>query len=294
MPLPFPAPPHIYTAAAIDRAAERRRDTAWLEQHLRHPASRLVALSGLRVRVLEPDAERPQAVMLRPPATLDLADVAFLGLDREGRAVFAAEFPEDADLPGTFVELRSVGTRLPSAEAGLLAYARGLSFWDERHRFCGRCGSPTGREQGGHVRRCSNCGLDHFPRTDPAIIVLVSRHDVALLGRSHRIPAGMYSTLAGFVEPGESLEDAVRREVFEEAGLELFAIDYRSSQPWPFPASLMLGFRARAETERIVLDRTEMEDARWFTRAEIRGGVIRLPGADSIARTLLESWLAED
>ncbi len=156
-------------------------------------------------------------------------------------------------------------------------------------------------EQGGHLRRCTACDAQHFPRSDPAVIVLVTHRDAkrgerCLLGRSARFPPGLYSTLAGFVEPGESLEAAVRREVQEEAGLELFAIDYRSSQPWPFPASLMLGFRARALRDDLAIDPDELVDAGWFTKAELldpERRPVKLPNPDSIARHLIEEWLGE-
>ncbi|WGF89698.1 NAD(+) diphosphatase [Marinivivus vitaminiproducens] len=295
MPLDRPHPPHIYGTQELDRAVGLRKDKDWLRARLADPASRLVAVSGLKVRVLDAE-ERPHAAFVPPSAVTDLVDPAFLGLDAEGRAVFSADVPEDADLPGELLELRQVGTRMPSTEAGILAYARGLSHWHDRHRFCGRCGSRTDTAQAGHVRVCPECGLQHFPRTDPAIIVLVRKGDRALLGRSPRFAPGMYSTLAGFVEPGESLESAVAREVFEETGVVVEDALYRSSQPWPFPSSLMLGFHAIAVTEDITIEQDELEDARWFTRDEMRHpqeGGLRLPGVDSIARALIEDFLAD-
>lgn len=295
MPLDRPHPPHIYGTQDLDRAVGLRRDEAWLRARLADPQSRLVAISNLKVRVLDPE-DRPRAAFVAPAAVSELAEPAFLGLDVDGCAVFAADVPEDADLPGELVELRQVGTRMPAVEAGILAYARGLSHWRERHRFCGRCGSQTDAAQAGHVRVCPECGLQHFPRTDPAIIVLVRKDDRALLGRSPRFVPGMYSTLAGFVEPGESLESAVAREVFEETGIVVEDAIYRSSQPWPFPSSLMLGFHAIAVTEAITIEEDELEDARWFTRDELRDPKsigLRLPGVDSIARALVEDFLAD-
>ncbi|MDH3660388.1 MAG: NAD(+) diphosphatase, partial [Alphaproteobacteria bacterium] len=178
------------------------------------------------------------------------------------------------------------------------AYSRALVFWHQRHRFCGACGSETRPAHGGHVRKCSRCGTHHFPRSDPAVIVLVTHgagaDERCLLGRSPRFIPGMYSTLAGFVEPGESLEETVSREIREEAGVELADIAYCSSQPWPFPASLMLGFRARALDDHLMVDREELEDARWFTRDELldpKHRPIKLPNRDSIARHLIEDWL---
>ena len=168
---------------------------------------------------------------------------------------------------------------LPVDEAGLLGYARAMVAWRRRHRYCGTCGAKTMPAKGGHVLVCTNpvCRHEQFPRIDPAIIVLVSDGERALLGRQAAWPRGRYSTIAGFVEPGESLEDAVAREVLEETGVRVAEIEYHSSQPWPFPSSLMLGFTAHALTQEVHLRDQELEDARWFTRADLRGG--RTPGA---------------
>jgi len=196
-----------------------------------------------------------------------------------------------------FADLRQLGGRLDRREAALLALARAIMFWHARHRFCGLCGSPTRSEEAGHMRRCTDpaCNTMHFPRTDPAVIMLVTEGDRALLGRSRHFPAGMYSTLAGFVEPGESLEEAVAREVREESGIEVGAVEYHSSQPWPFPANIMLGFHAEALTTEITVDLGELEDARWFERgwllSHVDDDTFRLPRLDSIARRLVEDWL---
>jgi NAD+ diphosphatase len=181
---------------------------------------------------------------------------------------------------------------LPAEEAGLLAYARAMVHWREQHRYCGRCGTRTIAAQGGHVMQCPNpaCALQLFPRLDPAVIVLVTDGDRALLGRQPAWPPGRYSTIAGFVEPGESLEDAVAREVGEETGVRVGEIEYHSSQPWPFPSSLMLGFTARARRTDIDLSDDELEDARWFTRAQLAAGEIALPTTHSISFRLIEDW----
>ena len=190
-----------------------------------------------------------------------------LGLVEE-RAVFAVdvsacEMPLEELAAGAaleFTDLRRVGPLLPRQEGALLAYARGIAYWHERHRFCGVCGAPTRSEEGGHVRRCTDaaCGTTHFPRTDPAVIMLVHDGERCLLGRKSEWPKGMHSTLAGFVEPGESLEEAVAREVFEETGIHVTDVIYHSSQPWPFPASLMLGFHAKALSTAITVDPEEL------------------------------------
>jgi NAD+ diphosphatase len=289
-------PPHIYAATGLDRVAHRRRDDAWLHQRRDDPATRVVFLSALRIPILgASDAPRLYAPNL---AELDVPlpeDSIFLG-EFQGAAWFAVD-QGDRPMPAAeLVELRTVSLLLPAGEAGLLAYARGLAHWHQGHRFCGWCGAETLATQAGHARHCPGCGRDNFPRTDPAVIVLVTHGDQCLLGRSSRFPPGMYSTLAGFVEPGESLEDTLRREVFEEVGVEIDGLVYRASQPWPFPQSLMLGFRAHALRTELVIDQDEIEDAAWFDRvalAEESRRPVRLPNSDSIARFLLEEWLAE-
>lgn len=291
-------PPHVYAGQRFDRAAKGRADKAWLDLQRTSPSTRVLSMSGLRVMVLD-EADPPCALWLTV-GDLDgplPEDALFLGLDR-GVAAFAIDVGERLRPGARFVELRSVGGLLPADEAGLLAYSRGLVFWHQRHRFCGACGAPTFSEQGGHVRKCRQCGTHHFPRSDPAVIVLVThgagQDERCLLGRSPRFIPGMYSTLAGFVEPGESLEETVSRELYEEAGIDVTDITYRSSQPWPFPSSLMLGFHARARNDHLVIDREELEDARWFTREELLDPTrrpIKLPSGDSIARHLIEEWL---
>ena len=193
---------------------------------------------------------------------------------------------------GEFRELRFYGANMPADEANLLAYARALAIWRAQNRYCGTCGAPTRAVRGGHVMVCTRegCGKEQFPRIDPAIIVLVTDGERALLGRQASWPAGRYSTLAGFVEPGESLEDAVAREVYEESGVQVRDIVYHSSQPWPFPSSLMLGFMARTDADPVVRTDGELEDARWFTREEIANGTPALPTIHSISFGLIEDW----
>lgn len=197
------------------------------------------------------------------------------------------------------LDLRSTATQglVPQAELGALALAKSLLSWHARHGFCANCGAPTALSASGFRRDCAACGTQHFPRTDPVVIMLVTDGDRCLLGRQARFPAGNYSCLAGFVEPGETMEDAVRRETFEEAGVRVGAVSYALSQPWPFVSSLMLGCIARAETTDLVIDRDELEDARWFARAEVRAmlgnthpGGLRVPPPVAIAHHLVRRF----
>ncbi|MDE2008296.1 MAG: NAD(+) diphosphatase, partial [Rhodospirillales bacterium] len=271
------------------------------------PASRFVPLWRNRNLIAGMEAAAPAAVWLPGAEAARLRDGSdrawvFLGL-LEGEAVFGIDLSDAEDpapLVGTgrggFVDLRSVGWGVPNPEAAVLAHARGLLHWRARHKFCGLCGAPCTPESAGHVMKCTGCGTEHFPRTDPAVIMLVTRDDRALLGHSQRFPrANMYSTLAGFVEPGESLEEAVRREVAEEAGIAVGEVWYHSSQPWPFPGNIMLGCYGEGLSEAITVDQEELIDVRWFTRAEIADPAAHgfvLPRGDSIARRLIEDWLA--
>ena len=197
-------------------------------------------------------------------------------------------------------DLRKYGPILDDIEASFLALSNGMFFWHNTHKFCGSCGFQNFSTEGGFVMKCSNdkCGKSHFPRTDPAIITLISFQDKVLLGRSPRFPDSMYSTLAGFVEPGESLEQALEREVFEEVGIKVKNIKYFNSQPWPFPASLMLGFFAEAINDHMTIDYDEIEDAHWFSINELKSlqhpsisGGFKLPRVDSIARRLVDTWI---
>ncbi len=220
----------------------------------------------------------------------------FLGM-REGMAYFACVCPATTG----FAELRGVAPALPADQAGLAAYAVALARWHARHRFCGVCGSPTIAAEAGHKRICANsaCAADHFPRTDPAIIVLVEHGDACFLARNAKYRPGMHSTLAGFVEPGESLEAAVRREVWEEARITLGSLRYHSSQPWPFPASLMLGYHAEAVSRDFQVDNDEIVEGNWFTREQLipyldgspGDEAFNLPGRLSISRRLIEDWI---
>ena len=316
----------------LHRAGNERRDPRWLADALAGEGARFLPVQRLKVAVTTADGRGASG----PPAPSAGSDAGageganrlawarggdwlggagepvLLGLDgRDARfAVDVSDTPEPAAAsfgpssgpgPGAAVEfqgLRTAAPNLPAGEAAIAAQARGLVGWHERHPFCAACGAATRPRNGGASRACAGCGAEHFPRTDPVVIVVVARGGRALLGRSGRFAGNLYSALAGFMEPGESVEEAVRREVAEEAGIEVGAVRYVFSQPWPFPASLMLGCIAEGLSEEITVDPKELEDARWFSRADLvdalagRSGVLSVPQPLAIAHHLIRAWLA--
>ncbi|NKC32650.1 NAD(+) diphosphatase [Falsiroseomonas selenitidurans] len=299
--------PNAYTGSPLDRAGTRRDDADWIAQALVDPETLFAPVWRSRSLMKGVAEGAPEAVLLTGAAAEAVRMAggpwAFLGL-WEQRPVFAVDCSAAEDplplLPdgmGGFTDLRQVAGLLPPGEASVLAHARGLMHWRTRHRFCGVCGHECAPRSAGNAMQCTHCNAQHFPRTDPAVIMLVVRDGHCLLGHSHRFPnVAMYSTLAGFVEPGESLEEAVRREVMEEAGIAVGDVLYHSSQPWPFPASIMLGFHAEGLSEAITIDPEELKDARWFSRAQLRDPAAHgfsLPRVDSIARRLIEDWLEQ-
>lgn len=297
--------PIFLTGLALDRAHRQRAG-----------ADRLADDPGVAVVPLWRDltlvtGEPPRAVLAHPAAAARLLaqapDPVFLGLDG-GRPLFAADLSSveggedgpDLGLGGRFVSLRGAGHLLPAGDGAVLAYARAMVLWHRRTRFCGSCGGATRATGGGHLRVCSGCGLQAYPRTDPAVIMLVEDGPRVLLHRQRAWPAGMWSCLAGFVEPGETLEEAVARETLEETGIVVGGVRYVASQPWPFPASLMMAFTARAAGGTLAPDTAEIEDARWFDRAELagfddrnresgQGPFLARPG--TVARRLVDLWL---
>lgn len=281
-------PPQIaLSVRAHDRVGQRRTDDAWLEETWKDPRTRVLLLAHGRFPVQD-----GTSIAWRSPVDAPEGQRVFLGME-SGVAHFAVLLEDPLD--ETWANLRLVGPGLSAADASLLVHAVALAEWHRAHRFCSRCGSALEVAAAGHVLTCSGCGRQHFPRTDPAVIMLVvDADDRALLGRQPSWPEGRFSTLAGFVDPGESLEDAVRREVAEEVGVEIGEVTYLGNQPWPFPASLMVGFFAEALTTQIEVDREEISVARWFTREEMRAeaeaGTLLLPGGISISRTLVETW----
>jgi NAD+ diphosphatase len=278
--------------ATVDRAGSRWTDEDWLALRWADPSTRVLRVHDGRTPV------RDGRLVLVSPSDAGAGTTYLLGVDDEDLAFFGilTDQPLVVQDGVELLDLRSVGVLLDDRDAGLLVHAVALAQWHASHRFCARCGHETNVEQAGHVRRCPNCGAEHYPRTDPAIIVAVT--DSAgriLLGHNPNWPEGRFSTLAGFVEPGESAEMAVVREIAEEAGVHVEDVTYLGSQPWPFPWSLMLGFTARVTDPTDTLaDGVEITELRWFTRDELtavaQAGEVLLPGGISIARRLVEHW----
>ena len=291
--------PNFFSGPYIDRRAEEREQADWAQAALSDPQTLYLLGSGTRHLVYTQPEPRIAFLDGGGAAVLAAGDqsrLVLLGWFRERRCVLVEvgdDPPPELPRHASFEELRPLSPILAGDEAGLLAYARALSVWRARQRYCGACGAPTLAQRAGHCMRCSNedCAHEFFPRLDPAIIVLVTDGERALLGRQAAWPPGRYSTIAGFVEPGESLEDAVAREVMEETGVPVAVTRYDSSQPWPFPASIMIGFRAWARPGSPARGSGELEDARWFTREEIRAGAASLPPAHSISRRLIGAWM---
>jgi len=287
---------NTFAGGGLDRMGPRRTDAAWLAERRADPASRVVVATSDGVLV-GPDGTPATVAVSEVPAG---AETVLLGVAPDGAAVFAADpGPERGAAlrpEAALVGLRDVAAMSALADANLLAHASGLLNWHRRHRFCANCGHATDSVEAGYVRSCPNCGAQHHPRTDPVVITLVTDGDRVLLGRNANWPERRFSCLAGFVEPGESLEEAVAREVGEEAGVTVSDVRYVSSQPWPFPASLMLGFEATyAGGDPHPHDR-ELQAVAWFTREDLRRaaageGEVSIPPPLAIARRLMDGWL---
>lgn len=301
---------NVFSGNPLDRAGNERRNAEWVQARLQEPGTRFLPMWQLRplMQLGEPLSigwlgHADVANYLADGASCILlglkGDVAHFAID------VSAAGPKKADAPfkdlGKWIDVRSAATSATGADAGILAQARSMLNWHDRHGFCAVCGSPSSVSEAGYSRRCNNesCKAMHFPRTDPVAIMLVLDGDRALLGRQKIFAPLSYSALAGFMEPGETIEETVRREVKEEAGLEVGAVRYVSSQPWPFPSSLMIGCHADAITTDIKVDPDELEEARWFTRDQVREMVancndstkLRTPAPLAIAHQLCLAWL---
>lgn len=291
----------VFSGDYIDRAGELRAQPEAIDAALRDPRTRFLPIWRGKCLIA---STRDSRVGLLPRGDVeahldDPERLTLLGTAADGRAIFGVAIePDRAPAFGPdweFVGLREISSRLPDADAGLVAYAKAMVAWQDRHRHCGMCGAPNRLGEAGFTMECSDarCGNRSFPRLDPAIIVLVRHEDSCLLGRQASWPEGRFSTIAGFVEPGESLEDALRREVREETNVEVADARYLGSQPWPFPSGIMIGFHADATTTNIVCNDSELAEARWVTRQEIAHGAVTLPPALSIAYRLIETWYDE-
>jgi NAD+ diphosphatase len=292
------------TNPLVRHSAER--DPEAVANALANPWTAMVVLAG-DLPVLqtgEPGTSLlPATILGRLPAH---QEQVFLGTLNDRPVVATLAAPEAAELfqddpVFAAVDLRSIAVRglVPPEELGLLAMAKSMLDWHRRHRFCANCGAPTQPAQAGFRRDCAACGAQHFPRTDPVVIMLVTRGDRCLMGRQPRFPEKMYSCLAGFLEQGETIEDAVRRETFEEAGIRVGAVRYLASQPWPFPSNIMIGCIGEALTDDIAFDGEELEDARWFTKDDIRRMLdgtheeFLAPAPIAIANHLIREWVKE-
>ncbi len=319
---------NTFAGGELDRAGHLRRDDKWYEAQITHADARFLPLWHLKALV--------NGSGLADLVWLDYTEIAtereqdacllLLGLDDKRIPHFAidvsARAAADGDAPfadkGEYFDLRPLAPRIRRPDAALLAQARSMIDWHARHGFCSVCGKATLPDDGGYVRRCTDdaCKAQHFPRTDPVVIMLVTNGDRALMGRQNRFPSKMFSALAGFVEPGETVEEAVRREVMEEAGIEVGTVRYHSSQPWPYPSSLMIGCLAEAISEKITVDPLELESAYWFSRKDLteameeslKGGLdpfnremksvgehdLLVPHPMAIAHQLIRAWIELD
>jgi NAD+ diphosphatase len=297
---------YCFAGNPLDRASERRRDSARIQALLNDPVARILPLYELRP--LTRGFDTPMLDWQPTASWRELIErgetLVFLGLDDE-RPYFAVDASSADIAPAENSEpldARTLAPLLPAGEAAILAEARSLIDWHARHRYCAQCGSPTRVASAGWVRRCPECRASHYPRSDPVTIMLTVRGERGLLGRGKRRPGNRFSCLAGFMEPGETLEECVRREVHEESGVRVGRVRYLACQPWPFPSSLMMGFLCEGLTEEITVDPEELAEARWFEREEIRAMVERaatgpddptqvsVPGPVAIAHQICRRW----
>ena len=283
-----------YTGGTLDRADHLRRDAQAIQMARMHPSARWLVLDDLKPVLTEDGSD----LLWARRGELEGEGLSiFLGLETDGSPRFASDCAI-GDLPGVATDARAAGMRFADGRGALIAQARSVLDWHRRHGFCAVCGTPTHPEKAGYSRVCPGCGAEHFPRVDPVVIMLALKDDMALVGRGPGFPPRFMSALAGFVEPGECLEEAVARELHEEVGLRVGNVRYLASQPWPFPSSLMMAAYADADGFVLTLDAQEIEEARWVNREEcaaaLRGEAEwQAPPAFAIAHTLLANWVAE-
>ncbi|WP_404340415.1 NAD(+) diphosphatase [Pseudoalteromonas mariniglutinosa] len=299
-----------YSQMPLDRASNLRKDPRWLKAQMTAHSQWLLVKDNQTL--FFKDSAQVCYIRMSQLNDIDVSQGILLGLNAQGTAHFALDVSDVQVCQLTavlekaeFVDIRKLGPQVELQQGSIAALARGLCFWHTTHKFCGRCGHPNHMVEAGHSRLCENqvCMHQTFPRTDPAVIMIVTKvfadgMERCLLGRQASWPTGVFSTLAGFVDPGETLEQAVTREVMEEAGIEVENVRYIASQPWPFPSSIMFGFVAKAKSEQICVDKDELDDARWFSRDELnqfgqwheQGEHFKLTREDSISRFLVEYW----
>jgi len=308
----LPHNPNIFANNPLDRVSHKRTDADWLAGQLMHKDSFMLPMYKENIFVLppaKPDGP-PEVGFMRPNLFADAlaggATVLFLGLDQKERAYFAIDLTGSDSDPskngplkgyGEFNDLRGLAMSIDAKDAAIAAQAKAVLRWHSTHKFCSTCGAASVIAEGGYRRDCPKCKTQHFPRTDPVVIMLATLGDKALLGRQKIFPKGMYSALAGFVEPGESIEEAVARELFEEAACRVSSVTYRFTQPWPYPMSLMIGCTAVADSDAIQVDGIELEEARWVSRDDLRAamegkpGGIMIPPSFAIAHQLVRHFV---
>jgi NAD+ diphosphatase len=300
---------YCFAGNPLDRQSEHRRDRAWIAERLADPAARILPLVELRPLTrgdgATPELDWQDMAAWRQRIASSKAALVFLGIGDDGRPYFAID-ASGADLPAPAAnepfDARTLAPLLPAGEAAILAEARSLIDWHARHGFCAQCGTPTLIEAAGWVRHCPQCKASHYPRSDPVTIMLTVRGDYGLLGRGRRRPGLRFSCLAGYMEPGETLEECVRREVHEESGVRVGRVKYLACQPWPFPSTLMIGCLCEGLSEEIAVDPEELVEARWFSRGELRAMIERaatgpddpaqvsVPGPVAIAHQIIRRW----
>lgn len=299
----LPHNPNVFARSPLDRAAHHRRDQAWLSQALNAPDTKIIPFHKARPFVVE-EGKETQPGWLGAHARNAIgaeAPTLFLGLGEDGAAYFAIDVADERQLAdiGRFDDLRALGPRLSRDDLAILGCAKCIFEWHARHGYCANCGAPSVVSEAGWKRECPGCKAEHFPRVDPVVIMVPVFEGKCLLGRQRAWPRGMHSALAGFIEPGESIEEAVARETLEEAGLRVREVRAHSTQPWPFPHSLMIGVIAIVDGDAETIDPHELESARWFTKEDVRLMLATkhpdafCPPPFAIAHQLIKAWVEE-
>jgi NAD+ diphosphatase len=313
----IPQNPNIFANNPLDRASYRRADAGWIAGQIADPSSLFVPFYRLSPFILpeETKGAGKDVGWLKMGLLQELAGekplIVFLGINKRGKSLFAVDvsgLKDHENHPalkglGAFEDLRGLAMagEITPTELAILAQGKSMIDWNQRHGFCAACGAPSDMAEAGYKRQCPTCKAEHFPRTDPVVIMLATHGDTCFLGRQKIWPKGMHSALAGFIEPGESIEEAVARELHEEAGLTTASVSYHSTQPWPYPSSLMIGCMAVAENDSFEIDGIELSEGRWFTREEVRAvlagkgdGSFWLPPPFAIAHQLVKTFAEQD